>query len=93
MVIDAIAAGRRGALAIDKYLKGDTSRVKMYDLRADALEESVLEEVAAAGGEEDWQPQFRPEIPVLPLAERKILLRKQNWGFPKKRPDRKRLAV
>ena len=81
MVIDAIAAGRRGALAIDKYLKGDTSRVKMYDLRADALEESVLEEVAAAGEEEDWQPQFRPEIPVLPLAERKTTFKETELGF------------
>lgn len=81
MVIDAIAAGRRGALAIDKYLKGDTSRVKMYDLRTDALEESVLEEVAAAGDEEDWQPQFRPEIPVLPLAERKTTFKETELGF------------
>ena len=33
MVIEAIAAGRRAAIAIDKYLRGDTSRVEMYDLQ------------------------------------------------------------
>jgi NADH-quinone oxidoreductase subunit F len=32
-VITAIAAGRRGAVAIDKYLCGDTSRVELYDVR------------------------------------------------------------
>lgn len=35
-VITAIAAGRRGAVAIDKYLCGDTSRVELYDVRAAA---------------------------------------------------------
>ncbi len=34
MVIEAIAAGRRAAIAIDKYLKGDTTRVEIYDLKA-----------------------------------------------------------
>jgi len=37
MVIDAIAAGRRGAIAIDKYLWGDTSRVEMYDLKPSVI--------------------------------------------------------
>jgi formate dehydrogenase beta subunit len=32
-VITAIAAGRRGAVAIDKFLCGDTSRVELYDVR------------------------------------------------------------
>ncbi len=81
MVIDAIAAGRRGAMAIDKYLKGDTSRVKMYDLRTDIIEEGVMEEVAATGEEETWEPQFRPEMPALPLAERKGTFKETELGF------------
>ena len=68
MVIEAIAAGRRGALAIDKYLKGDPSRVEMYDLKPDVIEE---ESTIGAEEEEDWEPQFRPEIPRLPFEERK----------------------
>jgi NADH-quinone oxidoreductase subunit F len=66
MVIEAIAAGRRGAIAIDKYLRGDTSRVEMYDLKPSVIEEEISKEE-----EESWEPQFRPEIPQLPLKERK----------------------
>ncbi|GAI43586.1 unnamed protein product, partial [marine sediment metagenome] len=39
MVIDAIAAGRRAAIATDKYLKGDTSPVQMYDLKGEEVGE------------------------------------------------------
>ena len=66
MVIEAIAAGRRGAIAIDKYLKGDTSRVEMYDLKPDIIEEEIAKEE-----EETWEPQFRAEIPSLPAEARK----------------------
>ena len=66
MVIEAIAAGRRGAIAIDKYLRGDTSRVEMYDLKPSVIEEEIKREE-----EESWEPQFRPEIPHLALKERK----------------------
>jgi len=44
MVIDAIAAGRRAAIAIDKYLKGDTSRVEIYDLKPGVIEEVISKE-------------------------------------------------
>jgi len=76
MVIEAIAAGRRGAIAIDKYLKGDTSRVEMYDLKP-----SVVEEVVSAEAEETWEPQFRPEIPFLPAKERKGSFKETELGF------------
>jgi len=66
MVIEAIAAGRRGAIAIDKYLRVDTSRVEMYDLKPSVIEEEVSREEG-----ESWEPQFRPETPHLPLEERK----------------------
>ena len=67
MVIEAIAAGRRGAIAIDKYLKGDSSRVEMYDLKPGIIEEPISKEE----GEETWEPQFRPEIPTLAVEQRK----------------------
>ena len=76
MVIEAIAAGRRGAVAIDKYLKGDTSRVEIYDLKP-----SVIEEVITAEGEETWEPQFRPEIAQLPAEERKGSFKETELGF------------
>jgi NADH-quinone oxidoreductase subunit F len=76
MVIEAIAAGRRGAIAIDKYLKGDASRVEIYDLKP-----SVIEEVMGREGEETWEPQFRPEIPHLPAEERKRSFKETELGF------------
>jgi NADH-quinone oxidoreductase subunit F len=66
MVIDAIAAGRRGALAIDKYLKADTSRVEMYDLKTE-----VIVEAATKVEEATWEAQPRLEVPTLPTEKRK----------------------
>ncbi len=76
MVIEAIAAGRRGAIAIDKYLQGDTSRVEMYDLKPSVIEEEVSREE-----EESWEPQFRPETPHLPLQERKGSFKEIELSF------------
>ena len=84
MVIEAIAAGRRGAIAIDKYLWGDTSRVQIYDLKPSisppVAEPSVSEEATPA--EESWEPQFRPETPYLPLQERKGSFKEIELSFP-----------
>ena len=77
MVIEAIAAGRRGAIAIDKYLKGDTSRVEIYDLKPGVIEEEVIKEEE----KETWEPQFRPEIPLLPAEERKGSFKETELGF------------
>jgi NADH-quinone oxidoreductase subunit F len=76
MVIEAIAAGRRGAIAIDKYLRRDTSRVEMYDLKP-----SVIEEETSKEEEESWEPQFRPETPHLPLQERKGSFKEIELSF------------
>ena len=78
MVIDAIAAGRRGAIAIDKYLRGDSSRVEIYDLKPSITEgaiEGEREEV------ETWEPQFRPEITRLPIEERIRSFGEAELGF------------
>jgi NADPH-dependent glutamate synthase beta subunit-like oxidoreductase len=80
MVIDAIAAGRRGALAIDKYLKGDTSRVEMYDLKAEAIGE-----VISGVEEETWEAQPRQEMPKLPPQERKYGFTEIELGFSEER--------
>jgi NADH-quinone oxidoreductase subunit F len=75
MVIDAIAAGRRGAIAIDKYLKGDASRVEIYDLKPSVVEEVISRE------EEAWEPQFRPQIPQLPAEERRRSFKETELGL------------
>jgi NADH-quinone oxidoreductase subunit F len=77
MIIDAIASGRRGALAIDKYLKGDRSRVQMYDTRQSITRETekpVIEEGT-------WEAAFRPEMPLLPIEDRKRSFKETELGF------------
>ncbi|HEX77846.1 MAG TPA: NADH-quinone oxidoreductase subunit NuoF [Dehalococcoidia bacterium] len=80
MVIEAIAAGRRAAIAIDKYLKGDTSPVEMYDLKVQGARELVSEEM-----EETWEAQPRVEMPSLPPQERKGSFREIELGFSAER--------
>jgi NADH-quinone oxidoreductase subunit F len=87
MVIDAIAAGRRGAIAMDKYLRGDTSRVEMYDLKPSIIPPVVARSVSdeAISEEESWEPQFRPEIPELPPQERTRSFEEIELGFPEEK--------
>ncbi|MFC1948584.1 NADH-quinone oxidoreductase subunit NuoF [Chloroflexota bacterium] len=76
MVIEAIAAGRRGAIAIDKYFKGDTSPVHMYDTRADVTEEQPGEE-----DEEIWEERPRLPVATLPVRSRKRSFKEIELGF------------
>ena len=76
MVIDAIAAGRRAAIAIDKYLRNDTSRVEIYDLKQRGNgEKSTLEP------DESWETQRRLEVPKLPPGERKSCFEEIERSF------------
>jgi NADH-quinone oxidoreductase subunit F len=77
MVIDAIAAGRRAAIAIDKYLKGDTSRVEIYDLKAEVSGEQVAQEL-----EESWEIQPRLAVPALPVQNRRTSFDEVELCFP-----------
>ncbi|MFC1861784.1 NADH-quinone oxidoreductase subunit NuoF [Chloroflexota bacterium] len=80
MVIEAIAAGRRAAIAIDKHLKGDTTRVEMYDLKAGVVGEVVSEEI-----EESWEVQPRMAVPLLPAQERKTNFAEVELAFSEER--------
>ena len=80
MVIDAIAAGRRGAIAINKYLKGDTSRVEIYDLKS-----GVVGELPSQDIEESWEVQPRLAVPILPSQERKNSFNEVELNFPEER--------
>jgi NADH-quinone oxidoreductase subunit F len=80
MVIDAIAAGRRAAIAIDKYLKEDTSRVEMYDLKAEVVGEMTSQEI-----EESWEMQPRIAAPTLSVQKRKTSFKEVELAFSEKR--------
>ncbi len=76
MVVNAIAAGRRGAIAIDKYLRGDDSRVEIYDRKA-----KVVEGAAAPELDETWELKPRSEVKTLPLPERRASFTEIELGF------------
>ncbi|UCG82533.1 MAG: FAD-dependent oxidoreductase, partial [Dehalococcoidia bacterium] len=76
MVIEAIAAGKRSAIAIDKHLRNDPSRVEMYDLKQKSNGEALAEEV-----EESWETQPRSEMPKLSPKERKSTFEEIECGF------------
>jgi len=78
MIIEAIAGGRRGALAIDKYLRGDKSRVQVYDMKQPAITEA---EKSASEEDEVWEAAFRPEMPMLPIKDRKQSFKETELGF------------
>ncbi|MFC2017610.1 NADH-quinone oxidoreductase subunit NuoF [Chloroflexota bacterium] len=80
MVIDAIAAGRRGAIAINKYLKGDTSRVEIYDLKSGVVGELPSHEI-----EESWEVRPRLAVPILPSQERKNSFNEVELSFPEEK--------
>jgi len=71
MLIEAIAAGRRAALAIDKYFKGEQSRVVMYDTKVDISQEELERTPQREDDEGTWEPKSRPKIPGLSVEERK----------------------
>ena len=78
MVIDAIAAGRRVAIAIDKYLKKDTSRVVVTDMKTKVPVEAAP---PPPQQEEVWEKQPREGVPTLPLPERRSSFAEIELGF------------
>jgi NADH-quinone oxidoreductase subunit F len=76
MVIEAIAAGRRVAVAIDKYLSNDTGRVEMYDLKQPGEAEE-----GRSQDEESWETQPRLEMPKLAVKKRKASFDEIEQGF------------
>ncbi len=76
MVVNAIAAGRRGAIAIDKYLRGDDSRVEIYDRKTELAEGAAAPEL-----EESWELKPRSEVKTLPLPDRRASFTEIELGF------------
>ncbi|UCC16305.1 MAG: FAD-dependent oxidoreductase, partial [Dehalococcoidales bacterium] len=76
MVIEAIAAGRRTSIAIDKYLNKDVSRVEMYDLKKRLNDDTVV-----PATDESWEEQPRLSVPLLPPDERKMSFDEVELSF------------
>ncbi|OGO00976.1 MAG: hydrogenase [Chloroflexi bacterium RBG_13_52_12] len=76
MVINAVAAGRRGAIAIDKYLRKDASRVEIYDRKV-----KVAEGARAPELDETWETNPRTKVTTLPLPERRASFTEIELGF------------
>jgi NADH-quinone oxidoreductase subunit F len=76
MVINAVAAGRRGAIAIDKYLRKDTSRVEIYDRKSEVAEGSRAPELDDA-----WEEKPRTKVKTIPLPERRASFSEIELGF------------
>ena len=77
MVVDAIAAGRRSALAIEKFLRGDESRVDVHERKTGAIAGAGTQEL-----EETWETQPRQVVHTLPVAERRTSFDEIELGFP-----------
>ena len=75
MVVEAIAAGRRGAIAIDKYLRKDASRVEIYDRKL------VTAGVRPPELDETWEEKPRTKVTTLPLPERSASFTEIEIGF------------
>ena len=76
MVINAIAAGRRGAIAIDKFLRGDASRVEIYDRKG-----KVAAAPAGPALEDTWETKPRTAVRTLPLGDRRASFTEIELGF------------
>ncbi len=78
MIIEAIAAGRRSAIAVDKHLRNDVSRVEMYDLKQRRNGETAGQEPEV---EESWETQPRAQMPKLPAKKSKRTFEEIEQGF------------
>ena len=79
-IVQAIGSAKRAAIAIDKYLKGDISRVEMYDRKAGFIGELPRHEV-----EETWERQQRATTPTLSIQQRKVSFDEVELAFSEKR--------
>ncbi|MBW2078997.1 MAG: FAD-dependent oxidoreductase, partial [Deltaproteobacteria bacterium] len=78
IVINAIASGRRAALAIDKYCKGEKGRVEIVDAKT-----ALKEDIGLALDEETGEEQPRVEIQLEKPEERITDFREVERGFTK----------
>jgi len=78
IVINAIASGRRAALAIDKYLKGEKGRIEIVDEKT-----AMKEDIGLALDEETQEEKPRIKIQLEKPEERVQDFREVEKGFSK----------
>jgi NADH-quinone oxidoreductase subunit F len=78
IVINAIASGRRAALAIDKYLKGEKGRIEIVDEKT-----AMKEDIGLALDEETQEEKPRIKIQLEKPKERVQDFREVEKGFSK----------
>ena len=78
-VIEAIAAGRRAAIAIDKYFKGDITRVILHDTKR------MIEHEIKLGEEEEMGERPRITIESLPPKKRVKTFDEIELGYAKEK--------
>jgi NADH-quinone oxidoreductase subunit F len=78
IVINAIASGRRAALAIDKYLKGEKGRIEIVDEKT-----AMKEDIGLALDEETQEEKPRIKIQLEKPEERVRDFREVEKGFSK----------
>jgi NADH-quinone oxidoreductase subunit F len=83
IVINAIASGRRAALAIDKYLKGEKGRVEIVDEKT-----AMKEDIGLALDEETTEEKPRIKIQLEKPEERVRDFREVEKGFSKEEAHR-----
>ncbi len=86
IVINAIASGRRAALAIDKYLKGEKGRVEIVDEKT-----AMKEDIGLALDEETTEEKPRIKIQLEKPEERVRDFREVEKGFSKEEAHREAL--
>jgi NADH-quinone oxidoreductase subunit F len=74
-VIEAIAAGKKAAKAIHRYLRGESLEEETYH----AVKRMKVEEVAAT--EEEKETLKRPDMPMLSLTKRKTSFERAELGL------------
>jgi NADH-quinone oxidoreductase subunit F len=75
-IIESIAAGRRGAVAIDKFLRGDTSRIVFIDEKQKITDKAIDEQL-----KEVEEEKLRVKMPTVPPEERTGDFREIELGF------------
>jgi NADH-quinone oxidoreductase subunit F len=83
IVINAIASGRRAALAIDKYLKGEKGRIEIVDEKT-----AMREDIGLALDEEIEEERPRVKIQLEKPEERVQDFREVEKGFTKEEAHR-----
>jgi len=81
-VIEAIAAGKKAAGAIDRYLRGKPLEEKIYH----AVKRMKVEEVEVT--EEEKETLKRPDMPLLSPAKRKASFEKAELGLAEERAQK-----